>query len=1355
MHLRDFKSWTCAFSLLLSGTKLFAQIESHWTNVSGGNWTEGANWSTSPDFPNNNGTLYHAFIDLVGPAYTVGLGDNVAVSAFTLNSASATVAQGAGVFRVLGNANLAAGTFRLDGGTIDGGTWNLAGGNLAITANTNNRIRGLTLNGNLTLDAPDAKLKVADGLNMAGMLTLGAAGAQITSENTQTFSGGTLRFDPISAGNKSFLIEAASVTTFSSTQRVNGGRGVIGGLGSLVNEGYITADAAEQSLVISPQSFENRGAVECRNGGALTIGSPGSTWVNSAGATITAIGGSLALDGNWTNQSTITVAGSNLSLGGTFSTQSLAGLVRIGGTIDLTGRLQNQGADFSLNTITGSWNLAGGQIQGGRLLASGGAKLVLQQNSANLLDGVIVGDALDFSAGGWVRATTGTTFTTPLTLNGAGARLGLDVGRTLVNQTINLGGSSSSPRQLSAEGNGDLVLDSGCAILGTGRITSGLFTASPNARIINQGRISNNGAGVLEIGAARFRNEGLIEASAGGTVRLGWDGSQNTPWVNAGVLRTSTNASLQLSGRFSTADIGTIERSGGGIFFNGVLDNTGSVLDFNASTGSWEIANGTIRGGTINTSATAGLIFRNGDNYLDGVTYNGDIALGATSGSGQVHFSPTSVLNGVITGGFGGATVKLDVGGTYDLNITAQGSCGLAINGVGTVTLGSNFSLQTLYGSVTADPGVTLINRGSILATGASGSSFVIRPTVFRNEGALRATASETLALGQQYSFESPGGDVVNAASGVVDADGGTVLMGGRWINHGVLRVRNNGTLNLAGEFRTGGIGTIDRQGGTVRLSGSLDNLEETLRLDETTGVWLVKYGKITGGVLDLSAGPYLRFESMGANNPHNEFHDVDIVGNFNLTGSNGAVFIYGGLNAPDGTTLAGDSSIAFAENTTLRTPIVFDGYRDPGNGEHKGYIGIDGNTVVINAAGNLIRGRGGVVSGGYGQFENDGIVRADLAGLPIHLGADRSINRGLLEATNGGALWFGENSQGYIEWMNSASGIMRGVNGTIGVAEYSQDIRAVGTNEGLIEATGGTLQLGGVWTNTGVISASGGATATLGSYSASENRWTNSTLMDFRDVVLAWDKNNSTTGGVNAGEIRLTHTSGRIDAPWRNDGILRLADSSTVRIVPSKLRNLDGTTFTGGEWIIGPNCALNMDSAAILINAADILLDGPNSLFPALSGLRENRGELALSGGRDLTLGAITNFGALQVGAGSVFSVTGAFAEDAAAQLLFVLDGPTDQGVLTITQNATLAGAFGVELAGGYAPQAGDSFNLVVAAGINGTFGSLALPVLPGGLAWELDYSANTVSLSVIPEPSNIAVLLLVSAGWAIRRRR
>jgi T5SS/PEP-CTERM-associated repeat protein len=96
---------------------------------------------------------------------------------------------------------------------------------------------------------------------------------------------------------------------------------------------------------------------------------------------------------------------------------------------------------------------------------------------------------------------------------------------------------------------------------------------------------------------------------------------------------------------------------------------------------------------------------------------------------------------------------------------------------------------------------------------------------------------------------------------------------------------------------------------------------------------------------------------------------------------------------------------------------------------------------------------------------------------------------------------------------------------------------------------------------------------------------------------------------------------------------------------------------------------------------------------------------------------------GLTTMGAGSLLSIHLADADD----------GP-DFGKVEVAGSATLAGNLQLQLAAGFVPVVGDSFPVLTAAGgISGSLSLAAVPVLPGGMQWDLDIDSTTVVLRVV----------------------
>src|SRR6185295_11428987 len=98
-------------------------------------------------------------------------------------------------------------------------------------------------------------------------------------------------------------------------------------------------------------------------------------------------------------------------------------------------------------------------------------------------------------------------------------------------------------------------------------------------------------------------------------------------WTNNGTI-TAVDSVVNLAAPFSLASLGTLNRTRGAVNITsqGVMNNTGTTLALNATTGSWGLQSGIIIGGTIATSGGAELV-TSGIGFggtLDGVTLNTD-----------------------------------------------------------------------------------------------------------------------------------------------------------------------------------------------------------------------------------------------------------------------------------------------------------------------------------------------------------------------------------------------------------------------------------------------------------------------------------------------------------------------------------------------------------------------------------------------------------------------------------------------------------------------------------------------------------------------------------------------------------
>jgi T5SS/PEP-CTERM-associated repeat protein len=114
----------------------------------------------------------------------------------------------------------------------------------------------------------------------------------------------------------------------------------------------------------------------------------------------------------------------------------------------------------------------------------------------------------------------------------------------------------------------------------------------------------------------------------------------------------------------------------------------------------------------------------------------------------------------------------------------------------------------------------------------------------------------------------------------------------------------------------------------------------------------------------------------------------------------------------------------------------------------------------------------------------------------------------------------------------------------------------------------------------------------------------------------------------------------------------------------------------------------------------------------------------------------------------------TGSYEQLAAGQLLLDIGGVADDefDVVDIFGSADLGGTLDIRLAdlgaGIFSPALGDSFSIFHADSINGAFDALVGDVLPGGLAWQIDYLSDTDGRGLV-QLTTVSGVPLPAAFW------
>jgi uncharacterized repeat protein (TIGR01451 family) len=121
----------------------------------------------------------------------------------------------------------------------------------------------------------------------------------------------------------------------------------------------------------------------------------------------------------------------------------------------------------------------------------------------------------------------------------------------------------------------------------------------------------------------------------------------------------------------------------------------------------------------------------------------------------------------------------------------------------------------------------------------------------------------------------------------------------------------------------------------------------------------------------------------------------------------------------------------------------------------------------------------------------------------------------------------------------------------------------------------------------------------------------------------------------------------------------------------------------------------------------------------------------------------AITGTGSVNNAAGAVspgltpgaLNIGNSYTQGASGSLNIEIGGltpGTQHDQLNVTNAATLSGTLNVTLTGGFTPASGDSFTILTAGAVSGTFIATNFPALPGGMAWSITLNPTSVVLSV-----------------------
>jgi autotransporter-associated beta strand protein len=186
-------------------------------------------------------------------------------------------------------------------------------------------------------------------------------------------------------------------------------------------------------------------------------------------------------------------------------------------------------------------------------------------------------------------------------------------------------------------------------------------------------------------------------------------------------------------------------------------------------------------------------------------------------------------------------------------------------------------------------------------------------------------------------------------------------------------------------------------------------------------------------------------------------------------------------------------------------------------------------------------------------------------------------------------------------------------------------------------------------------------------------------------------------------------------------------------------------TTISAGTLLV--NGSLSSSSAVVTANGGT--LGGTGSI---LRDTTINAGATIAPGTADDTAGLLTINRSLTLGGMAAFDLIAPASHDAVS----VNSSNSSGRTLSFDGSLVVDAQPGLTFAAG---QTYDLFDWGAKTTVSGTFTSIQLPTLGGGLSWELfggqPFDYTTGQISVVPEPLSISLMGLAGAALMMRRRR
>jgi hypothetical protein len=650
--------------------------------------------------------------------------------------------------------------------------------------------------------------------------------------------------------------------------------------------------------------------------------------------------------------------------------------------------------------------------------------------------------------------------------------------------------------------------------------------------------------------------------------------------------------------------------------------------------------------------------------------------------------------------------------GTITVNLNSSPSIGLLTIGPGCTLIQPDNRDIVLTGLVndgiwSAESGGNLTDIQLNANMSFSGSG-VLELSNHGNNRIFSVNASRTLTNGPDHTIRGAGQLGVNNTGLVNDGVVEATLSAGLWLdmqdnmsidNNNLLRARNGSTLTLYGT--------------------NTDNTDGVIRAEDGSVVF-VRYGSITGGVLETTGSGDFR-----TNTEDTTIADLTINGLFRMP-DNADTIVFGTITNNETWSMESGGNLTELRLNSPTVTFTGAGVLSMSNHGNNRITSINASRTLVNAFGHTIRGAGQIGTNNSGLV-NDGLIEATLpAGLFIDLQDNMPLdNNELLRARDGSTLTlYGtntNNTDGVIRAENESSVSVRYGSITGGILETSGNGAFVTTTEdttiadltinGLFRMPDnadtiayGTIANNGTWsmesggnltelrlnspavtfTGPGVLSMSNHGNNRITSINASR------TLVNDSDHTIrgAGSIGTNNTGLVNEGLIEATLPAGLLidlqdNMPLDNNSLLRARDGSALTIYGTNTDNSDGViraengstvwvrygSITGG--VLETTGSGDFRTTSEDTTIADLTINGlfrmPDNADTIAYGTITNNGTWSMESGGNLTELRLNSDTVTFTGPGTL-----------------VMSNHGNNRILGINANRTLVNAFGHTIRGG-----------------------------------------------------------------------